>query len=172
MSESSRSRQPRTDASSRPLHWPLGSHGNITDRPKLLQATMQGRKQCTLRVSPADFKPYKLRPLTLRHSLADEFAQYAWDSNFQLPLEAIKSSDALKRCRQTTSPSVTSQWEDKRRTNCRSRVRLVDGKRNAAEFSPLQLYGFIALALIQLNVPSTKLPSQSILVRHSLTTEP
>ena len=79
---------------------------------------MRGRTQRTLLVSTEDVKPYNLRPLTLIRSLliADEFAQYAWDSNFQLPLEEVKSSDALNSCRQTTSPSGTSKWEYKGRT--------------------------------------------------------
>ena len=57
-----------------------------------MQVTMRGRKQPTRNVSSADVKPYYLRPLSLRHSLVEEFAQYAWGSGFSGALEAVNSS--------------------------------------------------------------------------------
>ena len=71
-----------------------------------MQVTMRGRKQCTRNVSTADVKPYYLRPLYLRHSLADEFAQYAWGSGFRRALEAVNSShfDSLVVAEQNPHP--------------------------------------------------------------------
>ena len=78
---------------------------------KILQTTIRGRKQRTRNVSTADVKPYHLRPLTLRDSLADEFAQYAWGPGFKLRLETVKTStfDSLVSCRRVTSPSGTAR---------------------------------------------------------------
>ena len=84
-----------------------------------MQVTMRGRKQRTRKVSTADVKPYYLRPLSLRHSLADEFAQYAWGSGFRKALEAVNSShfNSLVSCRRTKPPSGAARWEYKGRSN-------------------------------------------------------
>ncbi|CAM9132857.1 unnamed protein product, partial [Pylaiella littoralis] len=39
---------------------------------------MHARKIRNRSVSTADIKRFHVRPVRLRHSLADEFAQYAW----------------------------------------------------------------------------------------------
>ena len=74
------------------------------------QVTMWGRKQFTRKASTVDVKPYHLRPLAQRHSLADGFAQYAWGPGFKLSLEAIETSsfDSIVSCSRTTSTSGTA----------------------------------------------------------------
>ena len=138
-----------------------------------LQSTMRGRKQRTRHVSTA--KPYYLRPHTLRHSFADEFAQYAWVSDFKLSLEAVNplSFDTLTSFRQTTSPSaIHLQMGVQGENDCRRRVRLVDRERNATKAPP---YSWMVLlhsgTHTTLNVRSIQLPSQSIPARRSLAAE-
>ena len=134
------------EASARPLHRPLESDGSIADRPKCT-VTMRGRKQRTRNVSTADVKPYHLRLLTLRHSLADEFAQYAWGPGFKLPLEAVETSsfDSIVSCRRTTPPSGTTRWEYKGRSSEGVESDWLAENEILQSFTPLQLDGFIAL---------------------------
>jgi len=112
-----------------------------------VQVTMRGRKQRTRTVSVADVKPFHVRPLTLRHSLADEFAQYAWGPDFKMPSHGIDSAtfDSIVSCRGSISPSGTARWEYKGK----SREGVESGWLTESEmlksFTPLQLDGFIAL---------------------------
>lgn len=50
-----------------------------------VRVLMKGRRQRDRRVSLADVKLFHTRPVPFRHSLADEFAQFAWTSDFMLP---------------------------------------------------------------------------------------
>ena len=74
-----------------------------------MQVTMRGRKQRTRNVSTADVKPYYLRPLSLRHSVADEFCAVCFGSGFRGALEAVNSShfDSLVSCRRTNPHPVS-----------------------------------------------------------------
>ena len=112
-----------------------------------MQVTMRGRKQRTRNVSTADVKPYYLRPLSLRNSLADEFAQYAWGSGFRKALEAVNSShfDSLVSCRRTKSPSGVARWEYKGRSNDGVESSWLPENEMLKSFTPLQLDGYIAI---------------------------
>ena len=115
-----------------------------------MQVTMRGRKQRTRNnVSTADIKPYYLRPLSLRHSLADEFAQYASGSGFRRALEAVNSShfDSLVSCRRTNPPSgsAINRWEYKGRSNDWVESGWLYENEMLQSFTPLQLDSFIAL---------------------------
>ncbi|CAB1096027.1 unnamed protein product [Ectocarpus sp. CCAP 1310/34] len=47
-----------------------------------VEVSLHGRRKRSRRVSTADVKPFHLRPPSLRHSIADEFATYAWGPDF------------------------------------------------------------------------------------------
>ena len=101
--EQQASRQQRDEASARPLATQALGKSEVLQTGLSVQVTMRDRIQRIRSVSTPDVKPYHLRPLTLRHSLADECAQYAWGLGFKLPLEAVKTSslDSRVSCRRT-----------------------------------------------------------------------
>ena len=112
-----------------------------------IQVTMRGRKQRTRTVSVADVKPFHLRPLTLRHSLADEFAQYAWGPDFKVSLHAVDSAsfDSLVSCRRSISPLGSARWEYKGTSREGVESGWLAENEILKSFTPLQLDGFIAL---------------------------
>ena len=140
-----------------------------------VQITMRGRNQRARNVSTADVKPYHLRPLTLRHSLADTFARYARGRGLKLPSEAVKTTlfDSLVIHRWTTSPSGTAGWEYKRRSNEGVESGWLADNDMLQSVTTLQLDGFITLR--HLHTPSlqtTQSPSQPSPVRLSLAAKP
>ena len=79
---------------------------------------MYGRKLRTRRVAVSEVKPFHVRPPHLRHSIADEFAQYVWGPDWKysaMPNPAPKFVTLVDR-RETCSTTGTKSWEYKART--------------------------------------------------------
>ena len=79
---------------------------------------MRGRRPRTRTVAASEVKPVHVRPAHLRHSIADEFAQYIWGPDWKTP----NSPDAdpvfvtLTDRREISSATGTKYWEYRART--------------------------------------------------------
>ena len=113
-SESSRHRDKRGMKLQHELYTGPWKVGEVLQQGLSVQVTMQGRKQRDRRVALADVKLFHTRPLPLRHSLADEFAQYAWTSDFKLPEgQEASSFHSIAACRRVAKPTGVLAWEFK-----------------------------------------------------------
>lgn len=109
---------------------------------------MHGRKKRTRRVSTADVKPFHLRPPSLRHSIADKFAQYAWGNDFKLPSGTEQRSmfTSIANCRRNRSTSATrTVWEYKGKSEDGVVSDWLSENVMLQSFTPLQLDGFVTL---------------------------
>lgn len=111
------------------------------------QVSMRGRKQRSRRVSLGDVRPFHVRPSHLRHSLADEFALYAWGPDFKRPDDSENSIrfDSLVTCRQTTSATGTPTWQFKGKLRDGAISDWLAESLMLEHFTPLQLDCFVAL---------------------------
>ena len=111
-----------------------------------VQVSMRGRRQRDRRVSLADVKPFHTRPLSLRHSLADEFSQRAWTADFGLP-EGQETSpfDSIAACRRVTRPTGAGGWEFRGRRADGGESEWLSESKMLESFTPLQLDVFVAL---------------------------
>ena len=112
-----------------------------------VRVVMRGRKQRDRRVSLADVKPFHVRPESLRHSLADEFAQFGWSADFKRSenLGTDEAWDSIAACRRTTKESGARVWEYKGRYPSGRESDWVSENKMLETFTPLQLDVFIAL---------------------------
>ena len=83
-----------------------------------VKVVMQGRKLRVRTVATSEVKPFHVRPLHLRHSIADEFAQYVWGPDWKTsPTQNSKPTFVtLVDRREVQSETGTKQWEYKART--------------------------------------------------------
>lgn len=111
-----------------------------------VHVSMQGRKQRDRRVSIADVKLFHTRPPSLRHSLADEFAHYAWTSDFKLPEgQGDLPFNSISACRHATKSTGVKVWEFKGRRADGSDSEWLSENQMLLTFTPLQLDVFVAL---------------------------
>ena len=77
------------------------------------EVEMKGRQLRTRKVHTGLIKPFHVRPRDLRHSMADEFAQYAWSSEFALtqPSVAAQPLYTLVSRREFRIDSGARKWE-------------------------------------------------------------
>ena len=108
---------------------------------------MKGRQRRTRKVHTGLVKPFHVRPRDLRHPMADEFAQYAWSSNFApaQPSVAARPLYTLVSRREVRIDSGTRKWgykgryQDGSESSWQPEVEVLDS------FTPLQLDVFHAL---------------------------
>ena len=112
-----------------------------------VQVEMKGLRKRSRRVSVADVKPFHVRPVHLRHNIADEFAQYVWGADFKLPdsSELLPEYQSLVECRQVASQTGRMRWEFKGLTVGGEVSEWKDESKMLETFTPLQLDGFVAL---------------------------
>ena len=74
---------------------------------------MEGRSTQTRHVSPGGIKQFHVRSLDLRHPLADEFAQFAWSTDFGLATPSVVAKLFYTLCdrRKVTSATGVPKWE-------------------------------------------------------------
>ena len=98
-------------------------------------------------MSTADVKPFHVRPVHLRHSIGDEFAQYAWGLNSRLSetSDVTPKYQPLVDCHQSVSPTGKLQWWFRGVTASGGESEWVSETEMLQTFTPLQLDGFIAL---------------------------
>ena len=79
---------------------------------------MKGRQLRTRKVHTGLIKPFHVRPRDLRHPMADEFAQYAWPSNFALAQPSVAARPLYtlisRKSAQTQDPGGGSTEEGTR----------------------------------------------------------
>ena len=111
-----------------------------------VEVSLHGRKKRCRRVSTADVKPFHLRPPSLRHSIADEFATYAWGPDFKLPGGAAELSEfvSIADCRRSRS-GTRLVWEYKGKSGSGAVSDWLSEEVMLQSFTPLQLDGFVAL---------------------------
>ena len=92
-------------------------------------------------------KPFHVRPVHLRHNIADEFAQYVWEPDLKLPesSELLPAYQSLVDCRQVASQTGRLRWEFKGLTAGGVESDWQDESKMLETFTPLQLDGFVAL---------------------------
>ena len=119
----------------------------VLEKGLSVQVEMRGLKQRSRRVSVADVKPFHVRPVHLRHSIADEFAQYAWGPDLKLPesSELLPTYQSLADCRQVVSQTGRLRWEFKGLSAGGVVSDWQDQSKMLQTFTPLQLDGFLAL---------------------------
>ena len=119
----------------------------VLQRGLSVKVLMNGRKKRERNVSLADVKLFHTRPPSLRHSLADEFAQFAWTADFKLSPDEEQSPvlDSIADCRRVIKPSGTRVWEYKGRTSDGRVSDWLPENKILEIFTPLQLDVFIAL---------------------------
>ena len=113
-----------------------------------VEVMMHGRKKRSRRVSTADVKPFHLRALSFRHSLAEEFAQYAWGPDFKLPAGAKESLGlvTIADCRRVQPASgMRTIWEYKGKSGNGVVSDWLSEETMRRSFTPLQLDCFVAL---------------------------
>lgn len=119
----------------------------VLERGLSVRVEMKGLRPRSRRVSCADVKPFHVRPVHLRHSIGDEFAQYAWGPDFCLSehSSAAPKYRSLVNCRQRVSPTGRLQWEFQGLSVDGSVSGWVLENEMLETFTPLQLDGFVAL---------------------------
>ena len=118
-SESSRHRDHRGRKLQHELYTGPWEVTGVIQPGRRVEVMMHGRKKRSRRVSTADVKPFHLRALPSRHSLAEEFAQYAWGPDFKLPAGAKESSSlvTIAECSRVQPTSgMRTIWEYKGKT--------------------------------------------------------
>ena len=105
---------------------------------------MRGLKLRSRRVSVADVTPFHVRPVHLRHSIADEFAQYVWGPDLKLPesSELLPAYQSLVDRRQVASQTGRLRWEFKGLTAGGVESDWQDESKMLETFTPLQLVGW------------------------------
>ena len=116
----------------------------VLERGLSVQVEMRGLKLRSRRVSVADVKPFHIRPVHLRHSIADEFAQYVWGPDLKLPesSELLPAYQSLVDCRQVASQTGRLRWEFKGLTAGGVESDWQDESKMLETFTLLQLDGF------------------------------
>ena len=120
---------------------------------------MKGRQLRTRKVHTGLIKPFHVRTRDLRHPMADEFAQYAWSSDFaptQLSVAARPLYTLISR-REVCTDSGSRKWEYKGRYQEGSESPWLTEVEVLDSFTPLQLDVFHALwNLYHPSTPSTQ----------------
>ena len=85
-----------------------------------VEVELRGRKTRKRTVATSALKPFTVRPPDLRHSIEDEFAQYAWEADYSNPPSqtdrpSIPLLRTLVERRETTAPTGARRWEYKGR---------------------------------------------------------
>ena len=108
----------RKQASPREIHRPVDNKINSTDRPGRRIRSWRTRKRI---VATSAIKAFTVRSLDLRHSMEGEFAQYAWETDYNvLPSHLDRSATLLLRTlvvhREVTTPTGSPRWEYRSRS--------------------------------------------------------
>ena len=119
----------------------------VVQRGLSVVVVMQGRKIRKRTVSTAWLKPFHVRPLHLRHTIADEFAQYAWKVDFGLtaPSTVAHPFYTLVNRKEVTSDTGVIRWEYRGRYQNGTESTWVSESEALDSFTPLQLDVFHAL---------------------------
>ena len=64
----------------------------------IIEVVMEGRRTRTHHVSSGGIKPFHARPPDLRHPLADEFARFAWSTDFGLTTQTVVAKPLYTLC--------------------------------------------------------------------------
>ena len=108
---------------------------------------MEGRKQRIRQVPTSLVKPFHVRPPDLRHPMADEFAQYAWQADFGLLAPSITATPlyTLVDRREVVSETGVLRWEYRGRYQDGTDSESLPEREVVASFTPLQPDVFHAL---------------------------
>lgn len=130
----------------------------VLQRGLSVQVSMQGRRLRNRRVSLADVKPLCTRPLSLRHSLTDGFAQYR-SPDSKLPEEKKNALHfvSIVTCQRVTNSTGVRVWEFKGRWGDGRESDWLSESQMLETLTPLQLDIFVALC--HLYHPSSSLDS-------------
>ncbi|CAB1100402.1 unnamed protein product [Ectocarpus sp. CCAP 1310/34] len=144
----------------------------VTDviRPGLIvEVSLHGRRKRTRRVSTADVKPFHLSPPSLRLSISDEFAAYAWGADVKLPSGAAELLEfvSIADCRRSRSRTQVV-WEYRGKLGSGAVSDWLSEDVMLRSFTPLQLDGFVALWHLYHPQQANDLPPVSVKPRAPL----
>eukprot|EP00752_Nemacystus_decipiens_P017631 g15802.t1 len=119
----------------------------VLEKGLSVQVEMKGLRPRSRRVSVADVKPFHVRPVRLRHDIANEFAQHVWGADFKLPesSDQLPEYQSLVECRQVATQGGRVRWEFKGLTASGTVSEWQKESKMLETFTPLQLDGFVAL---------------------------
>ena len=132
-----------------------------------VEVELRGRKTRKRTVATSALKPFTVRPPDLRHTIEDEFAQYAWEADYSNPPShtarpPIPLLRTLVERRETTAPTGTRRWEYKGRFQDGTLPTWLPEGQVLQSFPLLQLDVFYALWNLYRTVPSKKnIPTNS-----------
>ena len=126
-----------------------------------VEVELRGRKTRKRTVATSALKPFTVRPPDLRHTIEDEFAQYAWEADYSNPPSdtarpPIPLLRTLVERRETTAPTGARRWEYKGRFQDGTLSTWLPESQVLQSFPPLQLDVFHALWNLYRAVPSQK----------------
>ena len=115
-----------------------------------VEVELRGRKTRKRTVSTSTLEPFTVRPLDLRHSIEDEFAQYAWEADYNDPPSHLdRPATPLLRTlgerRERTAPTGSLRWEYRGRFQDGTLFTRLPEDQVLQSFPPLQLDVFHAL---------------------------
>ena len=79
----------------------------------IIEVVMEGRSTRSRHVSPGGIKLFHVRPLDLRHPLADVFAQFAWSADIEPTIPSVGAKPLYTLCdrQNVTSATGVPKWE-------------------------------------------------------------